>query len=113
VPEWLDVLYLDVFYDDRLDGRIDASTFNKKAEEMRLNQQCLRTKINQCQSALLAPAAEAVDAIWHNAELRVYFREPFAQLQLSNSTTSTKDGQFLVDEANSDNWRRDRDSNPG
>ncbi len=127
---------LDVLYDDRLDGRIDASTFDKKAEEMRLNQQSLRTKINQCQSALLAPAAEAVDvlsltsksaelferqcaseqrrllrsvvqdAVWQNAELRLCFREPFGQLQLSNSATTTKDGQFLADEANSDIWRR-------
>ena len=134
---------LDVLYDDRLDGRIDASTYDKKAEETRLNQQGLRTKINQCQSAGLAPATEAVDvlsltsksaelferqsaseqrrllrcvvqdAIWQNAELRVCFREPFAQLQLSNSTTITKDGHFLANEANSDIWRRDRDSNPG
>jgi site-specific DNA recombinase len=54
---------LDVLYDDRLDGRIDASTYDKKAEEMRLNQQGLRTTINQCQSAGLAPATEAVDVL--------------------------------------------------
>ncbi|MBZ5596378.1 MAG: recombinase family protein [Acidobacteriia bacterium] len=122
---------LDVLYDDRLDGRIDASTYDKKADEIRGTQQRVRTKIAQCQSAELAPATEAVDlmsltsnaaelferqsarerrrllrlvvqeAIWQNGELRTCFREPFEQLRLSNSVTTTKDGQFLRNEGNS------------
>jgi site-specific DNA recombinase len=133
---------LDVLYDDRLDGRIDVSTYDKKAEEIRGNQQLVRTKITQCESAELAPATEVVDlmsltsraselferqsaseqrrllrlvvreAIWQNGELRTCFREPFEQLQLSNSVTTTKDGQFSVNEANSSIWRPSWDSNP-
>jgi len=131
---------LDVLYDDRLDGRIDASTYDKKAEEIRGTQQRVRTKIAQCQSAELAPATEAVDlmsltskaaelferqsageqrrllrlvvreATWQDGQLRTCFREPFEQLRLSNSVTTTKDGQFSRNDANSDNWRRGGDS---
>jgi site-specific DNA recombinase len=126
---------LDVLYDDRLDERIDASTYDKKAAEMRGNQQRVRTKITQCQSAELAPATEAIDlmsltskaaelferqraseqrrllrlvlreAIWQNGELRTCFREPFEQLRLSNSVVTTKDRQFSPNEADSDIWR--------
>ena len=52
---------LDVLYDDRLDGRIDVITYDKKAEEIRGNQQRVRTKITQSQPAALAPATKAVD----------------------------------------------------
>ena len=52
---------LDVLYDDRLDGRIDVITYDKKAEEIRGNQQRVRTKITQCQPSGLAPATKAVD----------------------------------------------------
>jgi site-specific DNA recombinase len=133
---------LDVLYDDRLDGRIDASTYDKKAEEIRGQQQRVRTKIAECQSARLAPVTEALDlmsvtskaaelfeqqcaseqrrllrlvvreAIWQNGELRTSFREPFEQLRLSNSVTATKDGQFSATEANLDSWLGGRDSNP-
>jgi hypothetical protein len=52
---------LDVLYDDRLDGRIDVITYDKKAEEIRGNQQRVRTRITQCQPVGLAPATKAVD----------------------------------------------------
>jgi hypothetical protein len=133
---------LDVLYDDRLDGRIDASTYDKKAEEIRGTQQRARIKIAQYQSPALAPPTQALDlmsltsqgaelferqsareqrrllrlvvreAIWQNGELRTCLREPFEQLRLSNSATATKDGQFSANQANSDNWRRERDSKP-
>jgi site-specific DNA recombinase len=54
---------LDVLYDDRLDGRIDVITYDKKADEIRGNQQRVRTKITQCQPAGLAPATKAVDLV--------------------------------------------------
>jgi len=126
---------LDVLYEDRLDGRIDVATYDKKAEEIRETQQRVRTKITQCQPAGLVSATEAIDlmlltskaaerfegqsageqrrllrvvlqeAIWKNGELRSLFREPFEQLRLSNSATITKDDHFPANEANSDNWR--------
>jgi hypothetical protein len=133
---------LDVLYDDRLDGRIDVITYDRKAEEIRGNQQRVRTKIAQCQPAAFAPATKAVDlisltsraaerferqcaseqrrllrlvlqeAIWQNGELRTCFREPFEQLRLSNAATIIKEGHFSANEANSDIWRRGGDSNP-
>jgi site-specific DNA recombinase len=133
---------LDVLYDDRLDGRIDVATYDKKAEAIRENQQQVRTKITQCQPAGLATATEAIDlmsltskaaelfmgqsaseqrrllrvvlqeAIWQNGQLRSSFREPFEQLRLSNSATLTKDDHFPGKEADSDNWLGGRDSNP-
>jgi site-specific DNA recombinase len=126
---------LDVLYDDRLDGRIDVITYDRKAEEIRGNQQRVQTKITQCQPAALAPATKAVDlmsltsraaerferqcaseqrrllrlvlqeAIWQNGELRTCFREPFEQLRLSNAATTTKEGHFSAHEANSEIWR--------
>ena len=126
---------LDVLYDDRLDGRIDVITYDKKADEIRVNQQRVRTKITQCQPTGLAPTTTAVDlmsltsnaadrferqcaseqrrllrlvlkeAIWQNGELRMCFREPFEQLRLSNAATLTKEGYFSANEANPDIWR--------
>jgi site-specific DNA recombinase len=125
---------LDVLYDDRLDGRIDVITYDKKAEEIRGNQQRVRTRITQCQPVGLAPATKAVDlmsltskaadrferqcaseqrrllrlvlqeAIWQNGELRMCFREPL-QLRRSNAATIIKEGHFSANEANSDIWR--------
>ena len=126
---------LDVLYEDRLDGRIDASTYDKKAEEIRGDQQRIRRKMLECQSAESAPAAQAVELIsaiskaaelfeghrareqrrmlrrvvreatWQDRELRMCFREPFDRLLVSNSATSTKSGELLAQEAVSDNWR--------
>ena len=133
---------LEVLYDDRLDGRIDAGTYDKKAEEIRGHQQRVRGKIAECQSAESVPAADAVDLIsltseaaelferqcaseqrrllrlvmreaqWQDGKLRTCFREPFEKLQLSNSATSIEDSNFSANEAISDNWRRGGDSNP-
>ena len=54
---------LDILYEDRLDGRIDASKYDLKAEETRGQQHRVQINITQCQSADLAPAAAAVDLI--------------------------------------------------
>jgi site-specific DNA recombinase len=133
---------LDILYEDRLDGRIDASTYDKKAGEMREGQRRFLTKMTQCQSATPAPATEALDlmsltskaaalftnqtsaekrrllrlileqATWRAGELRMCFREPFECLRLSNSASATSDGHFAADEHVSGIWRRKRDSNP-
>jgi site-specific DNA recombinase len=133
---------LDILYEDRLDRRIDASTYDKKAGEMREGQRRFLTKMTQCQSATPAPATEALDlmsltskaaalftnqtsaekrrllrlileqATWRAGELRMCFREPFECLRLSNSASATSDGHFAADEHVSGIWRRERDSNP-
>ena len=52
-------------------------------------------------------------ASWKGGELRISPQEPFQQLQLSNSVNRREHDDFDPNEPNFDNWRRDRDSNPG
>jgi len=133
---------LDTLYEDRLDGRIDASTYDQKAREVRERQQRVRTKITECQSATFPPSMQALDlmvltskaadlfqeqaaseqrrllrlvlekATWQAGELRMCFRDPFEHLRLSNSVTLTNDGPLVGDSPVSGIWRRERDSNP-
>jgi hypothetical protein len=72
---------LDVLYDDRLDGRIDASTYDKKAEEVRTHQQLVRTKIDGCHSATLAPATAAFDLISLTSKTAELFQSQCASEQ--------------------------------
>ncbi len=51
---------LDILYDDRLDGRIDPSTYDSKAQEIRAEQSCTQAIIAECRSGTLPPAAEAL-----------------------------------------------------
>ena len=133
---------LDVLYDDRLDGRIDAGTYDKKASEIREQQEQIRQKIRTAEASMLPVASEAVDlmsltskaselfqeqvgaeqrkllhlvlkeASWKGGELRMSLREPFEELRLSNSASDRNSKPFDGDESNFDNWRRKRDSNP-
>ncbi len=133
---------LDVLYDDRLDERIDASTYDKKAAEIRQQQEGVRRRVAKTQAVALPPASQAVDlmtltskaadlfleqpgaeqrkllrlvletASWKGEELRMSFRSPFSQLRLSNRATHTNNGQLGANESVSDIWRRKRDSNP-
>ena len=133
---------LDVLYDDRLDGRINASTYDKKAGEIRQQKDRLHRRLAEAQSAGLPPLSQVVDfvaltaktadlflkqsaaeqrkflrlvlegATWKGGQLRMSFREPFLQLRLSNRATQTNNGQLQVVEGNSHIWRRKRDSNP-
>ena len=134
--------HLEVLYDDRLEGRIDATTYDSRAGEMREKQNRVRIKMRELESMTPAPAGQAVDlmlltskvadlfreqaaseqrrmlrlvlerASWQGGELRMCFREPFEQLRLSNSATLTNDGPFVGDSPVSGIWRRGGDSNP-
>ena len=133
---------LDVLYDDRLDGRIDASMYDQKAAEIREQQEQVRRRISDRQSATLPPKGQAVDllaltskaadlfveqpgaeqrkllrlvlenATWKEGELQMCFREPFSQLRLSNHATQTNNSNLDAPDDNFDIWRRKRDSNP-
>jgi hypothetical protein len=48
-------------YEDRLDGRLDTTTYDQKAREIRAQQQQIRHKIAKIEAMMLAPAREAVD----------------------------------------------------
>lgn len=103
---------VELLYNDRLDGRISASTYDQKASEIRQQQE--RFAPPACRSAraagrepgvdLIALTAKAADlfpkppaaeqrkllrlilegATWKGGELRMSFREPFFQLRLSS-----------------------------
>jgi hypothetical protein len=132
----------NVLYDDRLDGRIDTATYDKKAGVIREQQDQVRQKIRTAKAMMLPPASEAVDlmtltsraahlfveqvgveqrkllylvlkeASWKAGELRMSLRQPFEELRLSNSGTDRNTKDFDPGGSNSDNWRRKRDSNP-
>ena len=108
---------LEVLYEDRLDGRIDAATYDQKATSMWEQQERSRKKIRDAESAALPALSEVVDlmglaskaaelfleqtgveqrkflrllleeASWSGGELRMSLREPFEKLRLSNRAT--------------------------
>ena len=133
---------MDLLYDDRLDGRIDSATYDKKAGEIREQQEQIRQKIRTTEAMMLPPASEAVDlmtltsraadlfveqvgaeqrkllrlvlkeASWKGGELRMSLREPFEEIRLSNSASDRNSKGFDPSGSNFDNWRRGGDSNP-
>ena len=133
---------IDVLYEDRLYGRIDAAAYDNRAGAMREQQEQIRHKIRTAEAILLRPASEAVnlialtsrtadffveqvaaeqrkllqlvlqDASWKGGELRMSFREPFQQMQLSNSVSKRNLDEFDPNGSDFDNWRRGGDSNP-
>ena len=132
---------LDVLYEDRLDGRIDTATYDKKAVEIRGQKDQIQQKMRASETAAV-PIGQAVDLVtltstaadlflkqegseqrrllrvlleeasWKGSELRMSLREPFEKLRLSNRTTGNDFNGFGGNEPNFDNWRRKRDSNP-
>ena len=134
---------LELLYEDRLDGRIDARTYDAKAAQITRQQQSLRTKSSDAGITEMAPVSEAVKFLgavsvasasfpdlestkrrellcllaegsdWKSGELRMSFKRPFADLRLSNSTRGFVSSSLAENKTQFDNWRRDRDSNPG
>jgi len=52
---------LDVLNDDRRDGRIDAAIYDKRAKEVRDQQQRIRQRVSEAQGLVLTLATEALD----------------------------------------------------
>ena len=133
---------LNMLYEDRLDGRIDAATYDCKAGEIREAQLKIQQKITSAEAHALPPMQQAVEtmlrtsqaaeefpdasgaeqgwllrlvlkeASWKGGELRMSLREPFEKLRLSNSETATNYKDLGAKEAKFDNWLGGRDSNP-
>ncbi len=106
---------MDLLYDDRLDGRIDVATYDKKSAEILEQQEQIRRSIRASEETSLPPTKDAIDLItiasraselflqqhgteqrkllhvvmkdasWKGGELRMSMREPFEPLRLSNS----------------------------
>ena len=132
---------LDLLYDDRLNGRIDPATYDKKAADIRLQQEQIRQKTRTTEDTTLPPVSAAIDlmkltgraatlfreqdateqrkllhlvlkeASWKRGELRMSLREPFEESRLSNFGSDTNDNDFGANNSNSDDWRRGGDSN--
>ncbi len=132
---------LDVLYEDRLDGRIDTATYDKKASDIREQLQQIRRRIHNTKVIAYPAVSEAVDlmaltsraadlfleqdgaeqrrllrlvlqeASWKGGELRMYLREPFENLMLSNRVSHTNSRELNAAEPNFDNWRTWGDSN--
>jgi len=131
---------LEVLCDDRLDVRIDASAYDKRAREIRQHQDQVRRRISERQATELPPVNQAVDvmalaskaanlfveqpgaeqqkflrlvfenASWKGGELRMSFRKPFSELSVSNRATRTNDDCLQRVEGDSGMWRGKRDS---
>ena len=132
---------LEVLYEDRLDGRIDVGMYDAKAALIARRQEILRQKIEDAAVAPVAPVEETVnllvaigktaatypdletakrrdllrlvseEASWKGGELRMSFKKPFADLQLSNSETVFVSSGLAENKTKFDNWRRGGDSN--
>jgi excinuclease UvrABC nuclease subunit len=104
----------EVMYDDRLDGRIDAVTFDNRIAQIQVQREQIRQRALAAEAAMPAPANQVVDlkqltsqigqrfskqaaaeqrkllqvvvqqASWKNGELRVTLREPFESLRLTH-----------------------------
>jgi site-specific DNA recombinase len=133
---------LGVLYEDRLDGRIDASTYDMKAAQLHLQEKLMRQRTQLGETTPIASTSDAVNflagiseaakrfaeqdsgrkrgllrlmlekAEWKGGELRMSFKTPFRELGLSNSVTICNQNSLQANCSESDNWRRERDSNP-
>jgi site-specific DNA recombinase len=132
---------LELLYEDRLEGRIDAGTYDRKAQEIVRGQQLIQQQIQGAQTSVLASVGESVNflagiseaagafhrlengkrrdllrlvvenAVWKGGELRMSFKKPFAELRLSNSATTGNCSSLRGNDPIFDNWRRGGDSN--
>jgi DNA invertase Pin-like site-specific DNA recombinase len=126
---------LNMLYEDRLDGRIDAATYDCKACAIRDEQLKIQQKIASAEAQALPPMQQAVEtmlrtsqaaaefpeasgaeqrrllrlvlqeASWKGGELRMSLKEPFEELRLSNSVTVTNYEGLGAKEVKFDNWR--------
>jgi site-specific DNA recombinase len=133
---------LNLLYEDRLDGRIDAATYDRKAKETRGQLERIQQRIQGAGEIRLPPSSQAVDLImrtseaaegfpeqggeeqrrllqvvlkeasWKGGELRMSLKEPFEKLRLSNSANYGNHKGLEAKTLDFDNWRRGGDSNP-
>ena len=126
---------LEMMYGDRLDGRIDADTYDKMAKEVREQQLGIQERMRRAEPTRLPPMSRAVDllvcmskaaqeftefsrerqrkflqlvlkeASGKGGELRKSFQEPFEKLRLSNSASTTNHKSLDLEKVDFDNWR--------
>jgi len=133
---------LNMLYEDRLEGRISSSLYDRKATETSKRQTQIEEQIRKIEAAILPTATQCVglmvpisgaangfaetvsedqrrllrlvlkEASWKGGELRISLNEPFEKLRLSNRESTCSSNGLPPNQPNFDNWRRERDSNP-
>lgn len=132
---------LDVMYEDRLEGRITADFYDRKARELQSQANALLRKVNEIGAAIPAPVEDAINlmgltsrtadlfmaqavpeqqrflclilksASWKAGELRTEFEEPFETLRRSNRLTQTNHKENRMGTPGIENWLPGMDSN--
>jgi hypothetical protein len=102
------------------DGRIDASAYDKRAGEIRQQQDQVQRRMSERQADKLPPINQAVDVMAlaskaanlfveqpgaKGGELRRCFRKPFSELSVSNRATRTNDDCLQLVKGDAGNWR--------
>jgi len=110
----------EMMYDDRLDGRIDAATYDHRIAQIQVQREQIRQRIRTAEPAMPSAASQAVDlkhltnhigdlfseqtaaeqrkllravvqhASWQKGELRISMRETFESLRLAPPTAATE-----------------------
>jgi site-specific DNA recombinase len=133
---------IDAMYMDKLDGRIDAEFFDRKALEFR-SEQCRLVRDREAhQTANRSYIDEAIKLLelarrahqlfesqaasakrklldfvlsncsWQDGKLTANYRQPFDLLAVAVSANGNPTALGTPLGGNFDNWRRERDSNP-
>jgi site-specific DNA recombinase len=132
---------LEAMYEDKLEGRISAEFYDRKAKDLQAQASELLRKVNQIRVATPAPVNDAINlmdltsraaelfmaqqaheqqrflrlvlrsASWQAGELRTEFEEPFETLRRSNRLILTKHKEKRMGTPEIENWLPGMDSN--
>jgi len=110
----------EVMYDDRLDGRVDAATYDQRILQIRVQREQIQQRVQVTHSLMPPLAAQALDlraltsriaesfseqpaaeqrkllrvlvqqASWKNGELQMSLREPFAALRVAKRAATSE-----------------------
>jgi site-specific DNA recombinase len=126
---------IDAMYMDKLDGRIDAEFFDRKAAEFRSEQCCLIRDLEAHQTANQSYIEEGIKLLelaqrahhlfesqpasekrklldfvvsnsrWKNGKLEAEYRQPFDLIAIAAQATSGREPSGAPDSGDFDNWR--------
>ena len=132
---------LETMYEDKLEGRISAEFFDRKAAELKVQETELLRQVNDIRAAEPAPVQHALNlmdltsrtaalfkdqpvherqrflrlvlktASWKGGELQTQFEEPFETLRRSNQLSQTKGNEMGVESGDFQEWLPGMDSN--
>lgn len=91
----------DMMYDDRLEGRIDAATYDQRCAQMQVQREQIREQMQNLNAAMPALTGEAVDLGQVMSQVGELFLEQSATeqhklLRLVVKTASWKDGRLQI-----------------